>query len=234
MPDAVPEGTVVSFQPSYPGPEQVQANQEWYSSEREELTHWKNIATFLARSHARTSERCAKRNVYFTTIIIILSVLLVFASASTDLKALIDFYCKINGKETTIIFSNIIIGSLGAGTVAFSMWQYHSRYEERHLEHRQFQAEYYNLQKKIARILTGPRDPRLLHSINKELNALNKFAPILPSKVRRWTNSEPAKGLLETIIIHEEGLRADLTGPDSRATTPPCPPPASPPSTATP
>lgn len=198
---------------------------EWTRRELKELGYWKLVAIFLARGHARASERCAKRNVVFTSVIIILSVLLVFASASTDLKALIEH--SIQGASfgtwtfpKSISASNIVIGFLGASTVAASMWQYNSRYEQRHLEHRQFQAEYFNLQKKISRLMVGPRDTNLIHALNKEMNGLNKFAPIVPAHIRRmkrsttprrwafWNGrqSKEADDILETIIRHEEEL----------------------------
>lgn len=90
---------------------------------------------------------------------------------------------------------DFITGTIGALMVVLSACQYFLRYEERHLTHNMFGADYMNLFRKAIRLEALPAlTDELVHSLNKELNKMGRYAPAIPNRFWKY-EKELAKAL---------------------------------------
>jgi hypothetical protein len=157
------------------------------------MNYLRNLALLLAKMHLAASESTSWRRNVLTTVNIVASILVFFVSLNSDIQSLMDHYvnlsfanipipsCGADCGKFQVEFHQIFIGFAAACVLASSMLQYHLRYEERHLEHKHATNSYFNLYKKISRMLVSNEyhKSEVMHMINKEFNSVNNATPIV-------------------------------------------------------
>jgi hypothetical protein len=152
----------------------------------------RNGSLQLGRIHLRASESMALRRNIFTCINIVSSIMILFLSLSkTAQKILNDYFGSVYTIKSAILnnpsldYSEVFVGFFAAFSICTAMLQYHLRYEERHIDHKNASTKYFNLNKKITRmVICSKTSDEDIHMITKQYNSTNESSPIVGSRHR--------------------------------------------------